>query len=59
MALNFSTDLTIDSCEEFIAKLADAPQEAPLYLPVEVSNSHFGGVAAAIQAINTWGRSRE
>ncbi len=59
MALNFPTDLTIDSCEEFIAKLETEPQEEPLHLPVEVSKSLFGGVAAAIQAVNTWGRLRE
>lgn len=56
MPLKFSTDLTIDSCEEFIEKLTEEYRDAPLYLPIETSNSLFGGIAAAIQAINTWSR---
>ncbi|QJP09974.1 hypothetical protein [Pseudomonas multiresinivorans] len=58
MALSFPTDLTIDSCEEFMSKLDGGNPEEPLYLPMESNNSHFGGIAAAIQAVNTWGRLR-
>lgn len=54
--IKFPTDLTIDSCEEFVAGLDESNRGDVLYLPAELSNSLFGGVAAAIQAVNTWGR---
>jgi len=54
--INLPTDLTIDSCEDFVAGLQKTNQDEALYLPSELSNSLFGGVAAAIQAVNTWGR---
>jgi hypothetical protein len=54
--INFPTDLTIDSCEAFVNGLEEASPSEALYLPSEFNNALFGGVAAAIQAINTWGR---
>lgn len=54
--INFPTDLTIDSCESFVDGLQEARRGEALYLPSDFNNALFGGVAAAIQAVNTWGR---
>lgn len=56
MAITFPTSLTIEDCEKFIGEAAASRGNEALILPVEVGGSAFGGLAAAIQAVNTWGR---
>lgn len=51
----FPRSLTIDACEQFLLKLEKA-NDGALLLPVGTSNYAFGGLAAAIQAVNTWAR---
>lgn len=47
--------LTIDACEQFLLKLEKADED-DLQLPAGTSTYAFGGLAAAIQAVNTWAR---
>mgnify|MGYP002335851971 CR=1 FL=1 len=51
----FPKSLTIDACEQFLLKL-DKANGGALLLPVGASSYAFGGLAAAIQAVNTWAR---
>jgi len=55
----FPTELTIDECERFVDGLKLSSNLETLHLPVEASKSLFGGMAAAIQAVNTWARLSE
>lgn len=52
--MNFPKSITIEACEKFINKLS--LKNAPLQLPVDTTAYAFGGLASAIQAVNTWAR---
>ncbi len=53
--MDFPRTITIQASENFLEKLLDT--ESPiLELPVETRSFAFGGLASAIQAINTWMR---
>jgi len=56
MNLDFPTNLSIESCEEFLAQLASADSVEDILIPEGTKNIAFGSYAAAIQAINTWAR---
>lgn len=53
--MNFPKNITIEACENFINKLN--LKNAPLQLPVDTTAYAFGGLASAIQAVNTWARA--
>ncbi|MBE7563901.1 hypothetical protein H7F10_13305 [Acidithiobacillus sp. HP-6] len=53
--ITFPKSLTINACEEFLEKLERTKGDT-LLLPVGTSAYAFGGLAAAIQAANTWAR---
>lgn len=53
--MDFPKSITIEACEKFIDKLQDKTQET-LLLPVNTTSTAFGGLASAIQAVNTWVR---
>jgi hypothetical protein len=57
MALTFPVSLTIDDCEDFIIAAAASDPSENLVLPVDAEGAAFGGFAAAIQALITWGRN--
>ncbi|WP_205341680.1 hypothetical protein [Denitrificimonas caeni] len=52
--INFPKSITIEACEKFINKL-NCNSDA-LQLPVDTTAPAFGGLASAIQAVNTWAR---
>jgi len=56
MTISFPKSLTIDACEEVIKTIADSDAIDDLVLPVDTTKFAFGGLATAIQAVNTWGR---
>ena len=56
MNFEFPTNLSIESCESFLAKLASADSVDDILIPEGTKNIAFGSYAAAIQAINTWAR---
>lgn len=56
--MNFPKTITIQACEAFLEKLLKA-EDTVLELPVETKSFAFGGLASAIQAINTWVRCSE
>ncbi|CAH1906105.1 conserved hypothetical protein [Candidatus Nitrotoga sp. HW29] len=56
MTIIFPKNLTIDACEEVIKTIADSDAIDDLVLPVDTTKFAFGGLATAIQAVNTWGR---
>lgn len=56
MTIIFPKTLTIDACEKVIKTISDSDVIDDLVLPVETTKFAFGGLAAAIQAVNTWGR---
>ncbi len=55
--MKFPRSITIEACEKFIKGLAD--DSGPLQLPVDTVAPAFGGLACAIQAVNTWARAAE
>lgn len=57
--IEFPRSLTIEACEGVIRTVSESTQDDELQLPVDTSRAAFGGLAAAIQAINTWGRSSQ
>lgn len=56
MTIIFPKNLTIDACEEVIKTIGDSDEIGDLVLPVDTTKFAFGGLATAIQAVNTWGR---
>lgn len=56
MNFDFPTNLSIESCEEFLAHVASAASVEDILVPESTKNIAFGSYAAAIQAINTWAR---
>lgn len=52
--MKFPRTITIDNCEKFLKKLGGS--DDALCFPVETKASAFGGLASAIQAVNTWAR---
>lgn len=56
MKFEFPTNLSIESCESFLVKLASADSVDDILIPEGTKNIAFGSYAAAIQAINTWAR---
>jgi len=56
--INFPGNITIDACEKTIAELLSGESADVLQLPVITAGyaSSFGGLASAIQAVNTWAR---
>ncbi|MEA3237799.1 hypothetical protein OP492_24390 [Pseudomonas mosselii] len=57
MNLDFPTNLSIESCEEFLGQLSSADAVEDITIPEGTRNIAFGSYAAAIQAINTWARN--
>lgn len=55
MKIHLPKTLTFDACEKFIREVSACP-DSSLVLPNETKGSAFGGMAAAIQAVGTWGR---
>jgi len=53
--MDFPRTITIQACEAFLERLLKE-EDAVLELPVETKYLAFGGLASAIQAINTWMR---
>ncbi|WP_082159057.1 hypothetical protein [Chromobacterium sp. LK11] len=56
MTISFPARVTIEECEKFIRKIVESPDE-DLLLPLGAGATAFGGWAASMQAINTWGRT--
>ena len=56
--MDFPKSVTIDACEQFLADLHSKEGELPLTLPKGNAHYAFGGLAGAIQAVNTWVRGR-
>lgn len=56
--IDFPKDISIDSCENFLEKLSDCKGDV-LRMPVGTKKITFGGLASAIQSINTWSRTTE
>lgn len=59
--INFPGKITIEACEETIAHLVNGENAGDLLLPVRTAGyaNSFGGLATAIQAVNTWARLSE
>lgn len=59
--VNFPRSINIDGCEKFLSKLADNDRTDCLDLPIGTSGyaSSFGGLASAIQGVNTWARKSD
>lgn len=57
--MNFPKSVTIEACEAFLSELNYQKSDEPLILPVGASSYAFGGLASAIQAVNTWARTSE
>ncbi|WP_426344014.1 hypothetical protein ACN9MU_01390 [Pseudoduganella sp. R-32] len=55
MAILFPKSLTIEACEKFVSQLGESETD-DLLLPIDTARTAFGGLAAAIQAVNTWAR---
>lgn len=56
MTTIFPKALSIDACENIIKSINESAGDEALMLPVDTSKFAFGGLATAIQAINTWAR---
>ena len=56
--INFPANITVDACEKTIADMVDEESANVLLLPVGTAGyaNSFGGLASAIQAVNTWAR---
>lgn len=56
--INFPGNITIEACEKTIADMVSGKNTEVLQLPVETKGYaiSFGGLASAIQAVNTWAR---
>ena len=54
--ITFPKSININACEKTLAMLHKTKADEELKLPVDTSQYAFGGLAAAIQVINTWGR---
>ncbi|MCB6185088.1 hypothetical protein LIN78_16190 [Leeia sp. TBRC 13508] len=56
--INFPKTITIEACEKTIADIINGKSASVLRLPVGTTGyaSSFGGLASAIQVINTWAR---
>ena len=56
--INFPKSITIETCEQFLAEIVNNRCPDALQLPVGTVGyaSSFGGLASAIQAVNTWAR---
>lgn len=56
--INFPRNITIEACEKTIADMVNGGSTSVLLLPVGTAGyaNSFGGLASAIQAINTWAR---
>ena len=57
--MDFPKSLSIEACEKFLADLEAAKSDVSLQFPVGTKGYAFGGLASAIQAVNTWVRSSE
>jgi len=57
--MDFPKSVTIDACEKFLVKLVANQDNKPLVIPVGTSRYAFGGLASAIQAVNTWARKQD
>jgi len=55
--IDFPKSITIEACEKFVERLNS--NSGPLQLPVDTTAPAFGGLASAIQAVNTWARTNE
>ena len=55
--INFPKKITINACEKFISDVKEGGQNVPILFPIGVSSYAFGGLATAIQAVNSWARS--
>lgn len=56
--INFPGNITIEACEKIIADMVNGKNSEVLQLPVKTKGYaiSFGGLASAIQAVNTWAR---
>jgi len=52
--LELPASLSLDKIDSFIKKAKMADDDQPLLLPVGKKNTAFGGIASAVQSINTW-----
>ncbi|MDP3270232.1 MAG: hypothetical protein U1D69_14315 [Polynucleobacter sp.] len=59
--INFPGKITIEACEKAIAQMINGETTGDLHLPVGTAGyaNSFGGLATAIQAVNTWARLSE
>jgi len=55
--MDFPKSITIEACEKFLDRLSS--HNGALQLPVDTAAPAFGGLASAIQAVNTWARVSE
>ncbi len=55
----FPKTITIEACEKFISDIYSGEKGRTLLLPIESKSYAFGGLATAIQAVNTWVRPNE
>lgn len=55
--MEFPKQITIEACEQFLSELVKkAEVDSQILLPVGTSKYAFGGLASAIQTINSWAR---
>lgn len=54
--VEFPRSINIAACEEVLANLYK-DSDTELMLPVDTTQTAFGGLATAIQVVNTWGRN--
>ncbi|AJD49060.1 hypothetical protein S7S_13240 [Isoalcanivorax pacificus W11-5] len=57
--MDFPKSLSVEACEKFLNDLEAAKSDVSLQFPVGTKGYAFGGLASAIQAVNTWVRSSE
>lgn len=51
--------ISTDACEKFLLQLANKKDVESLQLPVDTTSYAFGGIASAVQSVNTWARVSE
>lgn len=52
--IELPASLSLDKMDSFIRRVKMSDDDQPLLLPVGKRNSAFGGIAIAVQSINTW-----
>lgn len=57
--MEFPKSVTIEACEKFITKVSSNEGDQPLMLPIGNARYAFGGLASAIQAVNSWVRASD